>query len=107
MLGINDRIYALYRKYHLPTTHFRLNVQVRSVSRKKECWVCFVPGNVPRGALFRRGILPKEGKVIIYPFDSLQWIVSDTKQTLHNIDIIYSDAIKRMKVAVPQGYALN
>ncbi len=107
MLGIFDRVYSIYRKYTPPKYPFRVNVHMFEMSKKKECWICFVPGNILKERLFRREILPREGKVIVYPFDSLQWIVPNTRQTLSHFEKVYLDAIQRTRSAHKKGYALN
>lgn len=56
-----------------------------------------------RKLFLEKGLLPREGDVYIYTASSLNLIRPDPLETLHGLNEIYNEAVKRMKIARDQN----
>lgn len=108
MFGIGDRIYTLSKRYR----KFReINVDWKpeiSIYDRSNCdWYCFVPQNVARIHLLKRGLIPARENVYIYKIYSLSIIKNDTDRTLNSLQEIYGDAMMGLHVSLKKNRSVS
>ena len=95
MIGILDRAYTRSKK---GLTHEDVDwkPEVSYFGSSRHVWYCFAPKNVTRKASIREGILPQDGKVVVYTISSLNLIVPDVEKTRNGLREVYEDATSRL-----------
>ncbi|MEK6918152.1 MAG: hypothetical protein AABW51_04350 [Nanoarchaeota archaeon] len=84
MFGILDRLYVNSKK---GISHENVDWKplVLYVGNSSNAWYCFVPKLVLRNKKLREGILPREGKIVVYTLPYLNFIVPDVVKTRDNL----------------------
>ncbi|MDP2593459.1 MAG: hypothetical protein Q8P52_02300 [bacterium] len=59
-------------------------------------WLCFVPRIVSRTPFISRGLLPREGNVVVYTINSFDLILPDPDETIAKLGRIYEDALEKI-----------
>lgn len=95
MFGMLDRIYA-EKKKGLIHEDVDKEPKIDHFNSHRHVWYCFVPKIVMRNKAINRGIIPQDGKVVVYTISSLNLIVPGAEKTRDNLKEVYDDAISRL-----------
>ena len=95
MFGILDRVYTRSKK-GLLSENVDWRPEVSYFGSNRHVWYCFVPKIVTRNTSIREGILPQDGKVVVYTISSLNLIISDAEKTKDGLREVYKDAVFRL-----------
>jgi len=108
MLGLADRLYTFTKRFKsLRELDVDWRPEVTHYNGSNNSWFCFVPRNVARLPMLRKGLIPSEGEVTIYKMYSLGLIKPNLQQTREGLQDIYEDAMERMNDALQQGHTIN
>lgn len=108
MFGVRDRIYTLskrYRKFREINVDWKPEISIYGGSNCD--WYCFVPQNVARIPLLKRGLIPTRENVFVYKIYSLSIIKNDPDRTLNSLQEIYDDALMRLHVSLKENRSVN
>ncbi|MBU0958365.1 MAG: hypothetical protein KKB31_00325 [Nanoarchaeota archaeon] len=106
MFGILDRYYV-GRKKGVIGEDIDWSARINDSGTSNDSWYCFVPKLVMKNGFVWRGLVPHEGRVVVYTTSYINLIVPNAVKTRDNLRVIYDDAIKKMQQDSSRGRKIN
>lgn len=108
MFGIGDRVYTLIKQNK---RNREIDVdwkpEISNCEESSMDWYCFVPQNVARGFILRKGLIPKSGNIFLYKIYSLNLIKECPNDIISNLQVIYDDIFDRMKNSLSRNRSIG